>query len=157
MRELVAAGKVQFHVAAVKVLHGENGKLQSVTLAGADKQMREIEADTFIPFFGLTMKLGPLANFGVKLTDNLIPVDTARFESETLGVRHRRYLHLSGKLKLILSGFHEAALMAQAAFHICKPNDKLRFQYTTSSSNLQKSSGCRKSGRAVSLGKKHPA
>ena len=142
MHEMAAAGKIAFHVASVKALHGENGMLKSVTLAGADKKTWELEADAFIPFFGLTMKLGPLAEFGLKLEGNLIPVDTAHFESETKGVfAIGDICSYPGKLKLILSSFHEAALMAQAAFKICKPNDKLRFQYTTSSSNLQKKLG----------------
>ncbi len=142
MRELVDAGKVKFHVASVKALHGENGVLSSATLAGADKQEFQVAAAAFIPFFGLTMKLGPIADFGLKLTDNLIAVDTAKFESETPGVfAIGDICTYSGKVKLILSGFHEAALMAQAAFHICRPNDRLRFQYTTSSSNLHKKLG----------------
>jgi thioredoxin reductase (NADPH) len=142
MRALVDAGKIKFHIAAVKGLHGENGAMTGATLVGADKNEWLHHADTFIPFFGLTMKLGPLAEFGLKLENNLIPVDTAKFESGIPGIFAigdiRTY---PGKLKLILSGFHEAALMAQAAFHICRPGDKLRFQYTTSSSNLQKKLG----------------
>jgi thioredoxin reductase (NADPH) len=69
-------------------------------------------------------------------------VDTARFESATPGIFAIGDIGTyPGKLKLILCGFHEAALMAQAAFHICRPNEKLRFQYTTSSSSLQKKLG----------------
>jgi thioredoxin reductase (NADPH) len=142
MRELEAAGKVKFHVASVKQVHGEPGKLTGVTLSGADKSEWHHETDTFLPFFGLTIKLGPIAEFGINLHENLIPVDTARFESQTPGIFAIGDINsYTGKLKLILSGFHEAALMAQAAFHICKPNEKLRFQYTTSSSNLQKKLG----------------
>ncbi len=142
MRELEAAGKIKFHVASVKALHGDNGMLNAATLAGADKKEWRHDCDTFLPFFGLTMKLGPIAEFGLNLHENLIPVDTARFESETPGIFAIGDINsYTGKLKLILSGFHEAALMAQAAFHICKPNEKLRFQYTTSSSNLQKKLG----------------
>jgi len=142
MRELEAAGKIKFHVASVKALHGDNGMLDAVTLAGADKKEWRHDCDTFLPFFGLTMKLGPIAEFGLNLHENLIPVDTARFESETPGIFAIGDINAyTGKLKLILSGFHEAALMAQAAFHICRPNEKLRFQYTTSSSNLQKKLG----------------
>jgi thioredoxin reductase (NADPH) len=142
MRELVAAGKVNFQVASVKALHGENGQLEAVTLAGADKNESRLACDTFLPFFGLTMKLGPIAEFGLNLHENLIPVDTAKFESQTPGIFAIGDINTyTGKLKLILSGFHEAALMAQAAFHICRPNEKLRFQYTTSSSNLQKKLG----------------
>ncbi|HEY0106637.1 MAG TPA: NAD(P)/FAD-dependent oxidoreductase [Rhizomicrobium sp.] len=142
MRELEREGKVKFHVASVKALHGDTGKLTGVTLAGADKKEWQHEADTFLPFFGLTIKLGPIAEFGLNLHENLIPVDTARFESSTPGIFAIGDINsYAGKLKLILSGFHEAALMAQAAFHICRPNEKLRFQYTTSSSNLQKKLG----------------
>ena len=142
MRELVEQGKIKFEVASVKALHGANGELEAVTLAGADKQEWQHECDVFLPFFGLTIKLGPLAEFGLNLHENLIPVDTAKFESTTPGVFAIGDINTyAGKLKLILCGFHEAALMAQAAFHICRPNEKLRFQYTTSSSNLQKKLG----------------
>ncbi|MBS0469981.1 MAG: NAD(P)/FAD-dependent oxidoreductase [Proteobacteria bacterium] len=143
MRELEATGKVKFHVASVKSVHGdENGRLMAVTLSGADKKEWMHEIDSFLPFFGLTIKLGPIADFGLNLHENLIPVDTAKFESSTPGIFAIGDINTyAGKLKLILSGFHEAALMAQAAFHICRPNEKLRFQYTTSSSNLQKKLG----------------
>jgi thioredoxin reductase (NADPH) len=142
MRELVDAGAIKFHVASVKALHGADGALSRVTLAGADKKEWDIEADAFLPFFGLTIKLGPIADFGLNLHENLIPVDTAKFESGTQSIFAIGDINTyAGKLKLILSGFHEAALMAQAAFHVCKPNEKLRFQYTTSSSSLQKKLG----------------
>ena len=142
MRELVNEEKIDFHVASVKALHGSNGQLEAVTLAGADKKEWRHEANAFLPFFGLTIKLGPIADFGLNLHENLIPVDTAKFESTTPGIFAIGDINTyAGKLKLILSGFHEAALMAQAAFHICKPNEKLRFQYTTSSSSLQKKLG----------------
>ena len=142
MRELVSEGKIDFHVASVKALHGDGGQLKSVTLQGHDKKEWQHEVDHFLPFFGLTIKLGPIAEFGLNLHENLIPVDTARFESETPGLFGiGDIITYPGKLKLILSGFHEAALMAQAAFHICRPNEKLRFQYTTSSSSLQKKLG----------------
>jgi thioredoxin reductase (NADPH) len=142
MRELAAEGKISFHVASVKALSGEGGRLEAVTLAGADKKEWRHECDTFLPFFGLTIKLGPLAEFGLNLHEDLIPVDTARFESSTPGIFAIGDINTyPGKLKLILCGFHEAALMAQAAFHICRPNEKLRFQYTTSSTSLQKKLG----------------
>src|SRR5580658_1010370 len=142
MRELVEEGKVKFDVASVKALHGADGKLEAVTLAGADKREWRHECDALLPFFGLTIKLGPIADFGLNLHENLIPVDTAKFESSTPGIFAIGDINsYAGKLKLILCGFHEAALMAQAAFHICRPNEKLRFQYTTSSSSLQKKLG----------------
>jgi thioredoxin reductase (NADPH) len=142
MRELEKEGKIKFHVASVKALHGEGGKLSGATLAGTDKKEWQHDVDAFLPFFGLTIKLGPIAQFGINLHENLIPVDTARFESQTPGIFAIGDINTyPGKLKLILSGFHEAALMAQAAFHIARPNEKLRFQYTTSSSCLQKKLG----------------
>jgi thioredoxin reductase (NADPH) len=142
MRELEAQGKVKFHVASVKALHGADGQLEKVTLAATGKEEWHHETDAFLPFFGLTIKLGPIADFGLNLHENLIPVDTAKFESSTRGIFAIGDINsYPGKLKLILSGFHEAALMAQAAFHIVKPNEKLRFQYTTSSSSLQKKLG----------------
>ena len=142
MRELVSEGKIDFHVASVKALHGRDGQLESVTLASPEKKEWRHEANALLPFFGLTIKLGPIADFGLNLHENLIPVDTAKFESLTPGIFAIGDINsYAGKLKLILSGFHEAALMAQAAFHICRPNEKLRFQYTTSSSQLQKKLG----------------
>ncbi|HEX2590053.1 MAG TPA: NAD(P)/FAD-dependent oxidoreductase, partial [Rhizomicrobium sp.] len=111
MRELVDSGKIKFQVASVKGLHGTHGKLEGATLVGADKQETKIDVDAFLPFFGLTIKLGPIAEFGLNLHENLIPVDTARFESETPGIFAIGDINTySGKLKLILSGFHEAAL-----------------------------------------------
>ena len=142
MRELVSDGKIDFHVASVKALHGNDGVLEAVTLASPDKKEWRHRTDALLPFFGLTIKLGPIADFGLNLNENLIPVDTAKFESPTPGIFAIGDINsYPGKLKLILSGFHEAALMAQAAFHVCRPNEKLRFQYTTSSSSLQKKLG----------------
>ena len=142
MRALVREGKIAFHVASVKALHGKNGILESVTLQGVDKKEWNHKADAFLPFFGLTIKLGPIAEFGIALHENLISVDTEKFESPTPGIFAIGDINTyPGKLKLILSGFHEAALMAQAAFRICRPGEKLRFQYTTSSSSLHKKLG----------------
>jgi thioredoxin reductase (NADPH) len=95
-----------------------------------------------LPFFGLTMKLGPVANWGLNLHENLIPVDTAKFETSEAGIFAVGDINTyPGKLKLILSGFHETALMAQAAYRIVYPGKKLLFQYTTSSSSLQRKLG----------------
>jgi thioredoxin reductase (NADPH) len=101
-----------------------------------------IECDAVLPFFGLTMKLGPVADWGVKLEGELIPVDTAAFETNVPGIFAIGDINsYPGKLKLILSGFHEAALMAQKAYHYVYPNKRLVFQYTTSSTSLQKKLG----------------
>ena len=141
MRALVESGKMELHIANVSALHGANGQLEGATFKTKEKEYR-VECDAFLPFFGLTMKLGPVAEFGLNLHENLIPVDTEKFESSTPGIFAIGDINwYPGKLKLILSGFHEAALMAQQAFRIAHPNEKLRFQYTTSSTNLQKKLG----------------
>lgn len=88
------------------------------------------------------MKLGPVANWGINLDENLIPVDTEKFETSEKGIFAIGDINTyPGKLKLILSGFHEAALMAQRAHKYIYPDKKLIFQYTTSSSKLQKKLG----------------
>lgn len=142
MRDLVDAGDMHFELGQVKQLHGENRQLHSVTIQTPDKGLKEIDCDCLLPFFGLTMKLGPIADFGLNLHQNLIPVDTEKFETSHAGIFAVGDINwYPGKLKLILSGFHEAALMARQAFKYCRPDAKLRFEYTTSSSSLQEKLG----------------
>src|SRR5690349_7984083 len=142
MLALVERGDITFKLGQVTELHGEDGKLTSVTVKGADGATFEQKADVMMPFFGLTMKLGPVADWGLNLEENLIPVDTAKFETSEPRIFAVGDINTyPGKLKLILSGFHEAALMAQAAHKYVYPDKKLIFQYTTSSSSLQKKLG----------------
>lgn len=142
MRELVEQKKMTLHIADIKGLNGSNGQLESVSVKPKDSEQYNIACDTMIAFYGLTMKLGPIANFGLNLHENLIPVDTEKFETSTKSIFAIGDInYYPGKLKLILSGFHEGALMAQEAFRTIHPDKKLRFQYTTSSSDLQKKLG----------------
>jgi thioredoxin reductase (NADPH) len=142
MLSLVERGDVSFKLGQVTKLHGEGGKLHSVTVKGADGASFEQPAEVMLPFFGLTMKLGPVADWGLNLEENLIPVDTAKFETSEARIFAVGDINTyPGKLKLILSGFHEAALMAQQAHKYVYPDKKLIFQYTTSSSSLQKKLG----------------
>jgi thioredoxin reductase (NADPH) len=142
MRALVNAEKIDFQMGQVSGLKGEGGQLRAAVVKDAKGGEVEIPATRMLPFFGLTMKLGPVANFGINLNENLIPVDTARFETSTPGIFAIGDINTyPGKLKLILCGFHEAALMAQAAVHVVFPQKKVVFQYTTSSSSLQKKLG----------------
>lgn len=142
MRQLVDDKKMNFHVADIKELHGENGQLSAVTVQPKGGDPYQVECDTLLAFYGLTMKLGPIADFGINLHENLIPVDTEKFETTTPGIFSIGDINVyPGKLKLILSGFHEAALMAQQAFRYVYPDKKLRFQYTTASSSLQEKLG----------------
>ena len=141
MRALVADGKMQLQIGQVKELRGENGELSSVLVKTKDDE-RELTCNRLLPFFGLTMKLGPVADWGLNLHENLIPVDTEKFETSEAGIFAIGDINTyPGKLKLILSGFHEAALMSQQAHRMIYPDKKLLFQYTTSSSSLQKKLG----------------
>ena len=118
---------------------GEGGKLSGAMMKGSDNAISKVDCDTMLPFFELTMKLGPVANWGVALENNLVPVDTAAFETNVPGIFAIGDINTyPGKLKLILSGFHEGALMAQKAHRYVYPDKRLVFQYTTSSSSLQK-------------------
>ncbi len=142
MFHLVEKGDISFKLGQVTELHGADGRLSSVTVKGSDGTSFEQKAEVMMPFFGLTMKLGPVADWGLNLEDNLIPVDTARFETSEPRIFAIGDINTyPGKLKLILSGFHEAALMAQAAHKYVYPDKKLIFQYTTSSSSLQRKLG----------------
>lgn len=142
MRELVSGGQMQFKLGQVTGLKGADGTLEGAVVKGNDGAPYEIGCNALLPFFGLTMKLGPVAEWGLNLHENLIPVDTAKFETSVPGIFAIGDINTyPGKLKLILSGFHEAALMAQEAFHHIHPGERLLFQYTTSSSSLQKKLG----------------
>lgn len=142
MRHLAEQKKIGLMFGQVSELKGDNGKLSGVMIKTAEGATVEHACDTMLPFFGLTMKLGPVAEFGLNLHENLITVDTEKFETSRKGIFAIGDINFyPGKLKLILSGFHEAALMAQAAFAIVHPTQKLRFQYTTSSSDLHKKLG----------------
>ncbi|MBI1386707.1 MAG: SidA/IucD/PvdA family monooxygenase [Rhizobiales bacterium] len=141
MLEKVEAGQVSFLLGQMKGLKGSDGRLEAVTIDGPEGT-REVPTTRLLPFFGLTMKLGPIADWGINLHENLIPVDTAKFQTSEAGIFAIGDINTyPGKLKLILSGFHEAALMAQEAHRIIHPDQKLVFQYTTSSTSLQKKLG----------------
>jgi thioredoxin reductase (NADPH) len=142
MFDLVESGNINFKLGQVTELHGENGQLSSATVKGPDGASFEQPTEVMLPFFGLTMKLGPVADWGLNLEENLIPVDTEKFETSEKGIFAIGDINsYPGKLKLILSGFHEAALMAQQAHKYVYPDKKLVFQYTTSSTSLQKKLG----------------
>jgi thioredoxin reductase (NADPH) len=143
MMALVGDGKIDFVVGQVTALVGGDGQISKAMVKTSGGSAFEIACDALLPFFGLTMKLGPVANWGFELKNNeLIPVDTAAFETSIPGIFAIGDINwYPGKLKLILSGFHEGALMAQKAYHYVYPEKRLVFQYTTSSTSLQKKLG----------------
>ncbi len=134
MMALVGEGKIDFVLGQVSSLEGDAGRIAKAIVKRNDGSNFEIACDAILPFFGLTMKLGPVAGWGIEMKDGeLIPVDTAAFETSVPGIFAIGDINwYPGKLKLILSGFHEAALMAQKAHRYVYP-DKRLFQYTTSS------------------------
>jgi thioredoxin reductase (NADPH) len=141
MFALREAKQLQFQIGQVTGLSGGDGQLRSATIKGPDGDV-EIACTRMLPFFGLTMKLGPIAEWGLNLHENLIAVDTEKFQTSVPGIFAIGDINsYPGKLKLILSGFHEAALMAQAAKRIVSPGERIVFQYTTSSTSLQKKLG----------------
>ncbi len=141
MRTLVREGKMKLLIGQVTSLQGSGGELSGAIVKTKEGDV-PLAINRLLPFFGLTMKLGPIADWGLNLNENLVTVDTERFETSTKGIFAIGDINTyPGKLKLILSGFHEAALMSQAAHKIIYPDKKLLFQYTTSSSSLQKKLG----------------
>ena len=138
MKALADAGKIEFHVAQITGLKGDNGQIEAIEVESKTKGAYELSCDTMLAFYGLTMKLGPIADFGLNLTENRIEVDTEKFESSVAGIFCIGDMAwYPGKLKLILSGFHEAALMSHGAFHYVFPDKKLKFQHSTSAKGLQ--------------------
>ena len=143
MMSLVGEGKIDLVLGQVTSLSGADGQVSKAIVKRNDGSNFEIACDALLPFFGLTMKLGPVSNWGFELHNNeLIPVETASFETSVPGIFAIGDINwYPGKLKLILSGFHEAALMAQKAHRYIYPDKRLVFQYTTSSTSLQKKLG----------------
>ncbi len=141
MRALVAASSMDLAIGQVAALHGVDGVLEAIDVSGANGT-RRIACERLIPFFGLTMKLGPIARWGLNLHENLIEVDTEKFETSVPGVFAIGDINTyPGKLKLILSGFHEGALAAQRVHRYVHPDKRVTFQYTTSSTSLQRKLG----------------
>jgi thioredoxin reductase (NADPH) len=142
MRQLVAAGKMDLKIGQVTALTGEAPNLTGATCRDTDGGTFTVDCERMLPFFGLTMKLGPIAKWGINLNENLIAVSTETFETSVPGIFAVGDINTyPGKLKLILSGFHEGALAAQKVHRYVHPDKRLTFQYTTSSSSLQKKLG----------------
>jgi len=142
MQALLKDGKIDFLLGQMQALEGESGQLERVICRRDDNSTFAVDCDALLPFFGLTMKLGPVARWGLNLHEERIAVDTAKFETSEPGIFAIGDINnYPGKLKLILSGFHEAALMSQAAHAIVYPGKRLVFQYTTTSTSLQKKLG----------------
>ncbi|MGY3212529.1 NAD(P)/FAD-dependent oxidoreductase [Mucilaginibacter sp. HD30] len=130
--KLAAAGKITLLLQSRVVALNGTGHLEELTIRDGNGETRDVFAEHFIPLFGLTPKLGPIADWGLQMDESAIRVNTIDFGTNTPGVYAIGDISTyPGKLKLILCAFHEAALMAQSAFRYVYPNERLTFKYTT--------------------------
>lgn len=113
-------------------LEGRDGRLEAVLVANFEGEVRRLEADVLLPFYGLSMSLGPIAEWGLSLDHDLITVDPATAETNRRGIfAIGDIANYPGKLKLILSGFAEAALAAHAIYPLVHPERELHWEYST--------------------------
>ncbi|MGH8199218.1 MAG: NAD(P)/FAD-dependent oxidoreductase [Steroidobacteraceae bacterium] len=134
MRELVAAGRMRYFEALAHSLITSGGTLDGANIKTPDGTVHALEADHLLVFFGLHPKLGPIAEWGLELEKKALKVDTERFQTSLPGVFAVGDINTyPGKKKLILSGFHEAALAAFAIQHHLYPQKRQFLQYTTTS------------------------
>lgn len=134
LEQLAKEGKIELVIPyQLARLEGEHGKLSGVTVATMEGEEKTLEADVLLPFFGLAMELGPIANWGLNLTHNHIEVTPATMQTSTPGIfAIGDIATYENKLKLILSGFAEAAQAAYAAYKLVHPDQALHFEYSTS-------------------------
>ena len=138
MNELKKAKKINLYTKyQLKNVKGAE-KVESIDIEHDNKEVTNLKTDFVLGFFGLIMQLGPIANWGLNLDKKTINVDTEKFETNQKGIYAVGDIcNYPGKLKLILSGFHEGALAARACFKLARPNEKYRFEFTTSSKNIK--------------------
>ena len=142
MQELVKSGKINLFTKYQMANAQGDQKLESIDIKHDNNEIKNLKSDYVLGFFGLIMQLGPIANWGLNLNKKTIEVDTEKFETNQKGIYAVGDIcNYPGKLKLILSGFHEGALAARACFKLARPNEKYRFEFTTTSTNLLKRLG----------------
>jgi thioredoxin reductase (NADPH) len=139
MKELCDAYEMQFIVGQVTGYEEQNGKITGAKVTGADGVTRVVPLDVLLVFFGLSPKLGPIAQWGLDIERKQLKVDTEKFSTSETGIFAVGDINIyPGKKKLILSGFHECALAAFGAMPIISPEKKVFLQYTTTSPKLHK-------------------
>jgi len=145
-RQLEKEGKLKIKTPyQISSIEGDN-KIIGITINTEEGKIEKIPTDCVLGFFGLIMKLGPIADWGLNLEKKTIPVNTENFQTNKEGIfAIGDICTYPGKLKLILSGFHEGALAARACFKLARPNEKYRFEFTTTSKTLQERLGVKKS------------
>jgi thioredoxin reductase (NADPH) len=139
MRELCDAYQMQFIVGQATGIEEKDGQLSGIKVTGNDAVTRVVPLDALLVFFGLSPKLGPIAEWGLSLERKQVVVNTETFETNIPGVFAVGDVNTyPGKKKLILSGFHEAALAAFGAAPYVFPDKRIHLQYTTTSPKLHK-------------------
>jgi thioredoxin reductase (NADPH) len=139
MHELCEALEMQFMVGQITAIDEKDGRLSAVKVTGGDSVTRVVPLDMLLVFFGLSPKLGPIANWGLGIDRKQLVVDTEKFQTNVPGIFAVGDINTyPGKKKLILSGFHEAALAAFGAAPIIFPDKRIHLQYTTTSPKLHK-------------------
>ena len=138
VKELYKSGKINLMTNfQLKTVIGDKN-LEEIEIENDNKETIKLKADYILGFFGLVMQLGPIANWGLNLNKKTIEVDTEKFETNQKGIYAVGDIcNYPGKLKLILSGFHEGALAARACFKLARPDEKYRFEFTTSSKAIK--------------------
>ena len=139
MKELCDAFEMQFMVGQITDIESAEGRLQAIKVTGGDGVTRVVPLDMLLVFFGLSPKLGPIAEWGLEIERKQLAVDTEKFETNEPGIFAVGDINTyPGKKKLILSGFHEAALAAFGASPYIFPDKRVLLQYTTTSPKLHK-------------------
>jgi len=142
MQQLVAEGRMSYVEGVAAGIRSEGDRLTGVSIRRSDGVVQDVPADHVLAFFGLHPKLGPVAEWGFELEKKAIKVDTAKFQTSVPGIFAIGDINTyPGKKKLILSGFHEAALAAFAIAEHLNPAKKVHLQYTTTSPIMQKRLG----------------
>ena len=138
VHELAKSGTINLYTKyQLASVNGDNN-LESIDIKHDDGKIKNFKTDFALGFFGLIMQLGPIANWGLNIDKKTIEVDTEKFETNQKGIYAVGDIcNYPGKLKLILSGFHEGALAARACFKLARPDEKYRFEFTTSSKTIK--------------------
>ena len=138
VHELAKSGTINLYTKYQLVNVSGEKSLDSVDIKHDDGEIKTFKTDYALGFFGLIMQLGPIANWGLNIDKKTIEVDTEKFETNQKGIYAVGDIcNYPGKLKLILSGFHEGALAARACFKLARPDEKYRFEFTTSSKTIK--------------------
>ena len=142
VKKLEREGKLKIKTPfQINSIEGQN-KINAITVKDDDGKIAKITTDYVLGFFGLIMKLGPIAEWGLNLEKKHIPVNIENFQTNKKGIfAIGDICTYPGKIKLILSGFHEGALAARACFKLARPNEKYRFEFTTTSKGIHERLG----------------